>query len=73
MDEGLPTVDLGRDFQIAQIMIMLRQGCALSSEDELKCWGKYGVSVYNVHIFYFCLFAMSMIHLYEQDGMSTVN
>ena len=50
-DKGLSTVDLGTDFEIAQIMIMLYHGCVLSNEDELKCWGKYSVSVYNVYIF----------------------
>lgn len=36
----LVTVDLGTDFQIVQIQMMFHHGCALSTNDELKCWGK---------------------------------
>ena len=35
----LEFVDLGLDFEIAQIQMMAHYGCALSTLDELKCWG----------------------------------
>ena len=35
----LETVDLGDNFEIVQIQMMYKHGCALSSLDELKCWG----------------------------------
>ena len=41
----LPAVDLGKDFNIAQIAVMHHHACALSTEDELKCWGQQNVSV----------------------------
>ena len=37
---NLPTVDLGAGFRVAQIMAMYYHNCALSTSDELKCWGK---------------------------------
>ena len=46
----LSAVDLGSNFQIAQIQMMHDHGCALSTSDELKCWGKQSVSVYDVHV-----------------------
>ena len=33
-------VNLGDGFRVAQIMAMLRHNCALSTSDDLKCWGK---------------------------------
>ena len=36
---ALEVVNLGQNFEIAQIQIMMWHGCALSSLDELKCWG----------------------------------
>ena len=36
----LPTVDLGAGFRVAQIMGLYRHNCALSTKQELKCWGK---------------------------------
>ena len=43
----LPPVDLGTDFNIAQIAMMGHHSCALSIEDELKCWGKYSHSLHQ--------------------------
>ena len=37
---NLTDIDLGTDFKIAQIMMMEKHSCALSTRDELKCWGK---------------------------------
>ena len=37
---NLPIVDLGAGFRVAQIMAMHEHTCALSTSDELKCWGK---------------------------------
>ena len=33
-------VNLGDGFRVAQIMAMFYHICALSTSDELKCWGK---------------------------------
>ena len=37
---NLSLVDLGEGFRVAQIMAMFYHNCALSTSDELKCWGK---------------------------------
>ena len=37
---NLSPVNLGDDFRVAQIMAMYCHNCALSTSDELKCWGK---------------------------------
>ena len=37
---SLPAIDLGPNFDIAQIMAMKYHTCALSTNDELKCWGE---------------------------------
>ena len=38
---SFPTVDLGLGFEIAQIQMMGSHGCALSTNEELKCWGMF--------------------------------
>ena len=35
----LSVLDLGTDFNVSQIQMMTFHGCALSTLDELKCWG----------------------------------
>lgn len=37
---NLLDINLGTDFEIQQIEIMQYHGCVLSTENELKCWGK---------------------------------
>ena len=60
----LTDVDMGTDFEIAEIMIMSHYGCALSTDDQLKCWGKQSVSVYNVHIVSVSLSVHDLVHIH---------
>ena len=40
---NLSPVDLGAGFRVAQMMGLYFRTCALSTNDELKCWGKQSV------------------------------
>ena len=74
----LVPIDFGLDFEIAQLMVMYQHNCVLSTKDELKCWGKYSVFVYN---FLFVSLSLSVhdlvdmhtVCIYEQDLALMVN
>ena len=36
----LVAIDFGSNFDIAQIQMMQSHSCVLSTNEELKCWGK---------------------------------
>ena len=69
----LPPVDLGTDFHIAQIAMMGSHSCALSTEDDLKCWGKYSHSVHDIQTDLVSLSIDERTASYGQDPMTTVN
>ena len=41
MGDDLKDVDLGVDFIVAQLVAGWGHNCALSTEFEVKCWGRY--------------------------------
>eukprot|EP01083_Nonionella_stella_P111155 325910_1 len=39
MGDNLPIIDLGTNFNVTQIALAKRHTCALSDENDVKCWG----------------------------------
>ena len=73
---SLTPIDLGASFRVAQVTSCAHHTCALSTSDELKCWGKSSVSVYDVHIIRVLLSVNdphSVLLMCEQGSITTVN
>lgn len=52
----LSDINLGTEFHVVQIQMMNAHGCALSSDSELKCWGKYSFFSFSecIRLIYYC-------------------